>query len=77
MSIIKVKVATNSSTESVEFDKESNIYKIRLKASPVNFKANEELIRVLSKYFKVKKAFLKIIKGQTSKNKTIKIEDLT
>lgn len=69
--ILEVKVHTNSGKrEIVRID---NLhYKVYLKNSPEDGKANKELIKLLSKEFKDE---VKIIRGKTSKNKRIKIED--
>ncbi len=67
---IKVKVRPNSREQKIE-QITNNEYKISLKSTPENNKANLELIKLLKKHFK---KIPKIIKGKTSKNKTIKIE---
>jgi len=51
--------------------------KIKLKAPPVDGAANAELIKVLAKYFGVSKADVRIVGGETSKNKRIKIDNLS
>ncbi len=50
------------------------IYKINLTAKPVNGEANKQLIEVVADYFKVKKRFVNLEKGNTSRLKLIKIE---
>ena len=47
--------------------------KIKLKSPPVDGAANEELIKVLAKFFAVPKSAVEILRGQTSKSKQIKI----
>lgn len=53
---------------------------IKIKAPPVDGKANEELIKYLSKLFKVPKNSILINKGEASKQKTLifrmSIEDI-
>jgi uncharacterized protein (TIGR00251 family) len=51
--------------------------KIKLTAPPVDGAANAELIKVLAKHFGVSKADVRIIGGETSKNKKIKIDALS
>ena len=51
--------------------------KIKLKSLPVDGAANEELIKVLAKFFAVPKSAIEILKGHTSKLKQIKIVGLT
>ena len=51
--------------------------KIRLAAPPVDGEANEELIRLLSKLFKVTRSQIAIRSGQTSRNKLIVIDGVS
>ena len=51
--------------------------KIKIKAPPIDGAANAELIKLLSKTFGVSKSAIVIIGGETSKNKYLKIENLT
>ncbi len=51
--------------------------KIRLAAPPVDGEANEELIRLLSKLFKVTRSQIVIRSGQTSRNKLIVIDGVS
>ena len=60
----------NSSRQEIQKNIDGKISKIFLKKPAKENKANEELEKLLSKYFKAK---VKIIKGHTSKNKTIEI----
>jgi uncharacterized protein (TIGR00251 family) len=48
--------------------------KIRLKAPPVDGEANAELIRFLSKHFKIPKSRISIIRGETSKKKLVRFD---
>ena len=47
--------------------------KLRITAPPVDGKANKHLIALLARTFKVAKADISIISGETGRNKTIKI----
>ena len=71
--IINVKVKTNSKKNEIikTFD---NSYIIKTTAMPENGKANKNVIDILSKYFKVGKNKVKILKGITSHNKIVKLE---
>lgn len=51
--------------------------KVRIAAAPVDGAANAELIKVLAKRFGVAKSDIEIIGGQTSKNKTVRIANLS
>ncbi len=51
--------------------------KIRIASPPVDGAANEELIRLFAKQFGVSKSEIEIISGESSKNKRIKISNLS
>lgn len=51
--------------------------KVRIASPPVDGAANAELIRLLAKKFGVSKSDIEIVGGSTSKNKRIKIANLS
>lgn len=51
--------------------------KVRIASPPVDGAANAELIKLLAKTFGVSKSAVEIIGGHTSKNKQIKIANIT
>jgi uncharacterized protein len=71
---ISIKARPGASKEQVVKGpgKELRVY---LKASPVEGKANEALIRILAEYFDVNKSKIRIITGRQSRNKLIEISD--
>ena len=73
--IIKVKIIPNSSKNGIIT--EGELIKVKVTAQPIENKANKALIELLSKTFKIPKTSIEIIKGETSKEKTIlfKIDD--
>jgi len=54
-----------------------NRLKIRLKAAPVDGEANKYLIHYLSKVFNLPQQHICIVKGQTSRQKTVSIQSLS
>lgn len=48
--------------------------KIRLKAPPVDGEANKQLMKFLAKLFKVPISKISLLKGETSRQKTLTIE---
>lgn len=68
---IFVEVKTNSGEQKVELVGPQ--IKVSLKSSPVDGKANIELIRLLAKHFHVPQNRITIKKGTTSKKKLIEI----
>ena len=67
--IIKVKIVPNSSRNEIILEEE--FIKVKVTAQPIENKANKALIEFLSKQFKLPKTSIQIIKGETSKDKTI------
>ena len=67
--IIKIKIVPNSSKNDIIFEDE--FIKVKVTAQPIENKANKALIEFLSKKFKVPKTCIEILKGDTSKEKTL------
>jgi uncharacterized protein (TIGR00251 family) len=53
--------------------KQGDDYVVRVKAMPQDGKANEAVIELIAKHFKVPKSVVKIVSGQTGRNKIIDI----
>lgn len=70
--IIEVKVKPNSKIEEV-VEKEG-FYEVKVTTAPIEGKANERMIKLLSEYFNVPKKAIDIIRGETSRNKLISIK---
>lgn len=69
---MKIKVITNAKKQ--EIKKQGDLLKVYLISKPEKGKANNELINLLTDYFKTSKSNINIRKGKKSKNKII---DLT
>ncbi len=69
---IKVKVKPKSKKVGVK-QISQDLYEVKLKSPPEKGKANEELIEILSEYFNKPKSNIKLIKGQTSREKILEI----
>ena len=67
--IIRIKIVPNSSKNDLILEEE--FIKIKVTAQPIENKANKALVEFLSKQFKLPKTSIEIIKGDTSKEKTI------
>jgi len=74
--VIKVKIGPSSSKNKID-GVYNNALKISITTPPVEGKANKECIAFLAKYFDVAKSKIEIISGETSKNKLIKIYDIS
>jgi len=53
----------------------NKVLKIKVAAPPIEGKANKELIDFLSNHFKVSKSQIRILSGETSRNKVIEISE--
>ena len=69
--ILNVIVKPNSKHSRVE--KKDNFYIVHVKSPPKKELANEELLELLSEYFKIPKSKIRIISGKTSRRKVVKI----
>lgn len=67
--LINFKISPNASKN--EIIKTDEGVKIKITAQPVDGKANKALVEFLSKQFKIPKTSIEIVKGHTSKEKTI------
>ena len=76
---IRIKVIPKSSENKIikenplRLSEASNIFKIKITDVPEKGKANEKIIKLLAKEFKISKSQVEIIKGLTSRNKIVKI----
>jgi len=67
--IVNLKISPNASKS--EIIKSGDEIKIKLTAQPIEGKANKALIEFLSKELKIPKSSIVILKGETSKDKTL------
>lgn len=74
--LLKVKAVPNSSKNDI-CEVMDGVLKIKIKAPAVENKANEELIKFLSKLLKLPKSSITLKSGETSKLKTIYISGCT
>ena len=72
--LIKLKIVPNSSKNDIVIEEE--FIKIKITAQPIENKANKALIEFLSKCFRIPKTSIELVKGDTSKEKTILIKKL-
>ncbi len=69
MMLIKIRIVPNSSKNDIIIEDE--FVKVKITAQPIENKANKALIEYMSKTFKVPKTSIEIVKGETSKDKTL------
>ena len=70
--LVNIKIVPNSSKNDIVLEEE--FVKVKITAQPIEGKANKALIEFLSKKFKIPKTNIKIVKGETSKEKILYIE---
>ncbi len=70
--LVQIKISPNSSKNAILKD-ESGV-KIKVTAQPIENKANKAVIEFLSKQLKIPKSSIEIVKGETSKEKTLLIK---
>jgi hypothetical protein len=71
---IQVKVKPNSKHQNIEEVGDGSL-RVSLKSPPVDGKANQELITLLAKKFKVAKSQITIKSGLSGKNKLIEVSE--
>ncbi len=67
--LFSIKISPNASKN--EIIKTDDGLKVKITAQPIDGKANKALIEFLSKQLKIAKSNFEIVKGQTSKEKTV------
>lgn len=67
--LIRLRISPNASKNQIL--KDGDIIKLKITAQPIEGKANKAVIEFISKQFKVPKTSIEIVKGETSKDKTI------
>jgi len=73
--IIKLKISPNASKN--EIIKSDTEIKIKITAQPIENKANKALIEFLSKTLRIAKSNIEIVKGETSKEKTLLFKNIS
>lgn len=73
---INVKIVPKSSRNEIIGEEESS-YRIKVTAPPVDGKANRALISLLSKKLNTPKKDIEIIRGEKSRNKTVRVYGLS
>ena len=68
--IIKVRVIPRARQDKVTVNEDGTV-RVHTVAVPADGQANEAIIRMLAKYYDVPKTRIKIIRGQTSRDKLI------
>ena len=73
---LAIKVTPNASRNEIT-DFKDGVLQLKIAAPPLKGKANKEIIDFLSRVLGVKKSSIAIIRGLTSRNKIIAIEEMS
>ncbi|MBO4480251.1 MAG: DUF167 domain-containing protein [Alphaproteobacteria bacterium] len=69
---INVRVIPRARQNKIDID-ENGVYRVHITAAPVDGAANVAVIKMMAEYFGVPKSQIKIIRGETSRDKIIEI----
>lgn len=72
MTRITVRVHPNAKTSEI-LGCVHGVWKVKLKTPAIEGRANEELIRLLAKKFRIAKSEIEIIRGKTSRTKIVEL----
>lgn len=70
--ILTIHVKPNSKIDQIGFDEEGNL-KVKIRAQPVDGKANKYLQEYLAGIFNIPKSKIQILKGSNSQHKRVEI----
>jgi uncharacterized protein (TIGR00251 family) len=71
--VLNIHVIPGSKLNQIAGLMDNGSLKIKIKAKPIEGKANKELIKVVADFLKIKGSEIEICSGQTSRNKGVKI----
>jgi len=75
--VISITVKPNSKTQEVFYDSDIATLVFYLKSPPDKGKANKELLKFITKLLDIPSANIQLTSGQTSRDKTITIQNTT
>ncbi|HHG75113.1 DUF167 domain-containing protein [Persephonella sp.] len=71
---ITVRVKPNAKKDEIK-KIDTDYYEVRVTAIPEKGKANKKVVQVLSKHFKIPKSKIRLIRGETSREKVFELLD--
>ena len=74
--ILSVRVVPRASKDEIS-GLVGDALKVRIQAPPVEGKANANLIKLLSKHWKISRSQIEILSGETGRNKRVRISNPT
>ncbi len=70
--LLSIQVKPNSKVDHIEVDESGNL-KVKIRAQPVDGKANQYLIEYIARFFNVSKTKVTLLKGSTNRYKRLEI----
>ncbi len=77
MALLHIRVQPKASRNEIGEVLEDGVLRVRVTAAPEGGKANAALVKLLAKHLKIAPSALEIVRGQSSRNKTIEIAELS
>ncbi|MGD2127075.1 MAG: DUF167 family protein [Desulfobacteraceae bacterium] len=74
--LIKIKLIPKASKNQI-IGRESDVYRVKVTAPPIEGMANEALIKLLAKKLKVPRGCIEIISGKRSRLKSVRIRGIS
>jgi uncharacterized protein (TIGR00251 family) len=71
---LKLRVQPKAGKNELSLSKSRDALKVKLTSAPVDGEANKALIKILSKFLKIKKTSITITSGKKSRDKRVKLE---
>lgn len=72
---VKLRVIPRSSRDEIVGIMQNGTLKVKLTAAPVDGQANKKLLELLSKTWDVPKTKLRIVRGETGRDKSVEVLD--
>ena len=69
---INLRVIPRARQNKIDVD-ENGVYRVHITAAPVDGAANAAVIKMMAEYFDIPKSQIKIVRGETSRDKVIEI----
>lgn len=71
---INVRVIPRAKQNKITTDDDGRL-RVHITAAPVDGAANDAVIKILAEYFNIPKSQIKIVRGETSRDKVVEIPD--
>ena len=71
---INLRVIPRAKQNKIDVDADGT-YRVHITAAPVDGAANVAVIKILAEYFNIPKSQIKIVRGETSRDKVVEIPD--